>query len=84
MDGVSYWAHEWNRLAYVVGAFYFKTLWFEAVDEECLGFLVQRKQVRMQWAQDPNQSNVDNLKNVRNEASRHIREKKGIAESPNR
>jgi len=45
-------------------------LWF---DEECLGFLDQRKQAKMQWVQDPNQSNVDNLNNVRCEASRHFR-----------
>ena len=30
----------------------------------------------MQWLQDPNQSNVDNLNNVRHEASRHFRDKK--------
>ena len=30
----------------------------------------------MQWLQDPNQSNVDNLKSVRDEASRHCRNKK--------
>ena len=36
--------------------------WF---DEECLGFLDQRKQAKMQWVQDPSQSNVDNLKKVR-------------------
>ena len=36
--------------------------WF---DEECLGFLDQRKRAKMQWAQDPSQSNVDNLNNVR-------------------
>jgi len=30
----------------------------------------------MQWLQDPNQSNVDNLNNVRREASRHFRKKK--------
>jgi len=30
----------------------------------------------MQWLQDPNQSNVDNLNNVRCEASRHFRNKK--------
>jgi hypothetical protein len=29
----------------------------------------------MQWLQDPNQSNVDNLNNVRREASRHFRNK---------
>jgi hypothetical protein len=32
--------------------------WF---DEECLQFLNQRKQAKMQWLQDPNRSNVDNL-----------------------
>ena len=30
----------------------------------------------MQWVQDQNQSNVDNLNNVRREASRHSRNKK--------
>jgi len=47
--------------------------WF---DEECLGFLDQRKQAKMQWIQDPSQSNVDNLNNVRREVSRHFRNKK--------
>jgi hypothetical protein len=30
----------------------------------------------MQWLQDPSQGNVDNLNNVRREASRHFRNKK--------
>jgi len=30
----------------------------------------------MHWLQDPNQSNVDNLNNVRREASRHFRNNK--------
>jgi len=49
--------------------------WF---DEQCLGFFDQRKQASMQWVQDPSQSNVDNLNNVpvRQEASRHFRNKK--------
>ena len=47
--------------------------WF---DEECLGFLDQRKRAKMQWIQDPSQSNVDILKNVRREFSRHFRDKK--------
>jgi hypothetical protein len=47
--------------------------WF---DEECLGILDQRKQARMQWIQDPSQSNADNLNNVRQDASRHFRNKK--------
>ena len=29
----------------------------------------------MQWAQDPSQNNVDNLSNVKREASRHFRNK---------
>ena len=48
--------------------------WF---GEECLGFLDQRKQTKMQWLQDPSQSNADNLNNnVRHEISRHFRNKK--------
>ena len=47
--------------------------WF---DEECLGFLDQRKRAKMQWVQDPSQSNVDNLNNVRRNVSRHFRNKK--------
>jgi hypothetical protein len=46
--------------------------WF---DEECLNSLQQRKQAKMQWLQDPNQSDVGNLNNVRHEASRHFRHK---------
>jgi len=30
----------------------------------------------MQWIHDPSQSNVDNLNNVRRDASRHFRNKK--------
>jgi len=29
----------------------------------------------VQWLQDPNESNVDNLNNARREASRHFRKK---------
>jgi hypothetical protein len=47
--------------------------WF---DEECSKFLDQRKQAKMRWLQNPNQGNVDNLNNVRREASRHFRNKK--------
>ena len=47
--------------------------WF---DEECLHFLDERKQAKLQWVQDPSQRNVDNLNNVRREASRHFRNKK--------
>jgi len=45
-------------------------------DEEYLGFLDRKKQAKMQWIQDPSQSNVDNLNNVRRDASRHFRNKK--------
>jgi hypothetical protein len=44
--------------------------WF---NEECLGILDQRKQAKMQWIQDPSQSNVDNLNNVRRDVGRHFR-----------
>jgi hypothetical protein len=47
--------------------------WF---DEKYLGLLDQRKQAKMQWVQDPSQSFVDNLNNVRREASRHFRKKR--------
>jgi len=47
--------------------------WF---DEECLCFLDQRKHAKIQWLQDPNQSNVDNLNNERHDSSRHMRNKK--------
>ena len=45
-------------------------------DRERLGFLDQRKQAKMQWLEDPNQSNVDNPNNLRCQASRHFRNKK--------
>ena len=47
--------------------------WF---DEECLHFLDEKEQAKLQWVQDPSQGNVDNLNNVRHEASRHFRNKK--------
>jgi hypothetical protein len=47
--------------------------WF---DKECVGFLDQRKQAKMQWIQDPNRSNADNPNNVRRGASRRFRNKK--------
>jgi len=39
-------------------------------------FFDQRKQAKMQWLQDPSQSSVDNLNNVRREARSHFRNKK--------
>jgi len=47
--------------------------WF---DKECVDFLDQRIKAKMQWIQDPSQSNVDNLNNVRRNASRHFRNKR--------
>jgi hypothetical protein len=47
--------------------------WF---DEECSKCLGQRKQGKMQWLQNPKQSNVGNMNNVRREACRHFRNKK--------
>ena len=47
--------------------------WF---DEECLGFLDRRKRAKLQWIQDPRQSNVHILNNVRREVSRHFRNKR--------
>jgi len=47
--------------------------WFDA---KCLHFLDQRKQAKMQCLQFSNHSTVDNLNNVRREASRHFRNKK--------
>jgi len=47
--------------------------WF---DEECLGFLDQRKGAKVKLVQDQSQSNVDNLNNVRRDTSRHFRNKK--------
>jgi hypothetical protein len=46
------------------------------IDEECLGFLDQRKQAKMQWVQDPSQRNVDNLNHARHERGRHFWSKK--------
>jgi hypothetical protein len=47
--------------------------WF---GEGCSELLEQRKQAKLQWLQDPREINGDNLNNVRNEASRHFRNKK--------
>jgi hypothetical protein len=47
--------------------------WF---DEEYSQALGQRKHAKMQWLQDPNQSNLDNLNNARHEARKHFRNKK--------
>jgi hypothetical protein len=46
--------------------------WFDA---GCAKFLDKSEQARIQWLQNPNQNNGDNLHNVRREASRHFRNK---------
>jgi hypothetical protein len=47
--------------------------WF---DEGCSKLLVQRKQAKLQWLQDPSEINSDNPNNARHETSRHFRNKK--------
>jgi hypothetical protein len=47
--------------------------WF---DEGCSKLLYQRKQAKLQWLQDANEINGDNLSNVRREASKHFSSKK--------
>jgi hypothetical protein len=47
--------------------------WF---DDECSKLIDQRKQAKLQWLQNPNQINGDNLKNLRRETSRIFRNKK--------
>jgi hypothetical protein len=39
-------------------------------------FLYQRKHAKIQWLEDPNQSNVDNFNDGRREATSHFRNKK--------
>jgi hypothetical protein len=39
-------------------------------------FFRSKKAAKMQWVQDPSQSNVDNLKNLRHEPSRYFRGEK--------
>jgi hypothetical protein len=47
--------------------------WF---DEGCSKLLDKREQAKLQWLQDPNEINGDNLNNVRCDASRHFKNKK--------
>jgi hypothetical protein len=48
--------------------------WF---DQGCSKLLDQRNEAKLQWLQDPSEINRDNLNNVRCEASRHFRNKRG-------
>jgi hypothetical protein len=47
--------------------------WF---NKGCSKLLDQRKQAKLQWLQDSNEINADNLNNIRWEASRYFRNKK--------
>jgi hypothetical protein len=47
--------------------------WF---DDECSKLIDQQKQAKLQWLQNPNQTNGDNLQNLRCETSRIFRNKK--------
>ena len=44
-------------------------------------FLGQRKHAKMQWLQNPNHNNVDNLNNVRCEFNRHFMKKERTSET---
>jgi hypothetical protein len=46
--------------------------WF---DKGCSKLLDQRKQAKLKWLEDPNEINVDNMNNVRREASRYFKNK---------
>jgi hypothetical protein len=47
--------------------------WF---DKKCSKLVDRRKQAKLQWLQDPNEVNEDNLSNVWQENGRHLRNKK--------
>jgi hypothetical protein len=47
--------------------------WF---DDDCLKLIDQWKQAKLQWLQNPNQINRDNLQNLRHDTSRIFRNKK--------
>jgi hypothetical protein len=53
--------------------------WF---DEECPQLLDQKRQAKLQWLQNPSQTNGNNLNSVRRETSRTFR-KKGLSERRN-
>ena len=44
--------------------------------EEHSQYVGRRKQAKMQWLQDPDQSNINNLNNARREVCRHFRNTK--------
>jgi hypothetical protein len=46
-------------------------------DDKCSKLIDRRKQAKLQWLQNPSQVNGDNMDNVRREANRTFRTKKG-------
>jgi hypothetical protein len=44
-------------------------------EEKCSKFFDEKKQAKLEWLQNPNEVNGDNLSNVRREASQHFTEK---------
>jgi hypothetical protein len=46
-------------------------------DGECSKLFDRRKQAKPQWLQDPSEVNEDNLSDVRREASRQFRKRRG-------
>jgi hypothetical protein len=48
--------------------------WF---DDECSELIDQREQAKLQWLQNPNQTNRDNLQNIRSKTSRIFGKRKG-------
>jgi hypothetical protein len=46
--------------------------------DECSELIDQRKQAKLQWLQNPNQINGDDLQNLRRETSRTFRNKKRV------
>jgi hypothetical protein len=53
-----------------------ESLHYTCIGEECSELLDQRKQAKLQWLQNPSQTNADNLNNVRCETSKTFRNKK--------
>jgi hypothetical protein len=48
--------------------------WF---NEGCSKILDQRKQLELRWLKDSSEKNGDNVNNIRREASRHFKKKRG-------
>jgi hypothetical protein len=46
------------------------------LDEGCSTLLDQRKEINLEWLQNPSEINGDNMKIIRSEASKYFRNKK--------